>query len=496
MNTPIRKIGIIQTSPQPGDFSNNLRAIVQGYRDCLDHGAELVITSIYALTGPEPMDLKRRKSFLEQQEEAAMTLAAELHSTDVPLITGFCLETDLSDNPEDDDYWQADDGLLYDEKEEAYSRVEHVMMAPCLIHRGNVHPLIAGSNSTIGNLLCHITLSCEEELPEVMPDLIIHMPTQPWHNLAHEKEKEVFCWEAMNTEVPVVCVHSVGTVNGNLYGGGSAIYLSSGLAGRLPYFEPATITMRLTRPSSPLTSPDMLRMVEKALIQGIRDTVRQNGYYGICVPLDFRNSSLLTWLCIKALGASNVSGYSFCGNEYKGITCHKADADTLVQQAAELLSLEDRTALTQRIRGALLSSFCEEKGLMLLCPLDQHSLMMGEFTLYGESCGYLAPFGNLYRSDIFMLSKYISEQDPDMVHSIPEPTKPEQDRLIHDLMERNVSAGDILRVERGIFEENEVRLVQRKTTASALKRTQLPIILRFTAPDEQLQFPVSHRLND
>mgnify|MGYP003290563751 FL=1 len=49
MNTNISKIGLIQTAPLPGDFSNNLRAIVQGYRECLDHGAEVVIAPAASL---------------------------------------------------------------------------------------------------------------------------------------------------------------------------------------------------------------------------------------------------------------------------------------------------------------------------------------------------------------------------------------------------------------------------------------------------------------
>ena len=47
-----------------------------------------------------------------------------------------------------------------------------------------------------------------------------------------------------------------------------------------------------------------------------------------------------------------------------------------------------------------------------------------------------------------------------------------------------------------MFKENDVRLIQRKLLASALKRTQLPIILHADSPDQQLTFPVSHRMND
>ena len=122
--------------------------------------------------------------------------------------------------------------------------------------------------------------------------------------------------------------------------------------------------------------------------------------------------------------------------------------------------------------------------------------MLGEFELYGESCGYLAPLGNLYRIDSFLLCRHIAEREPEMLHVIPEPTQPEQDRIIHDLSERNISASDILLNNRDGLQENTVRSIQRKIAASALKRTQLPLILRLAAPSEQLSIPLSDRLND
>ena len=71
MKYSIKKIGIIQNAPLPGDFSNNLRAIVQGYRECLDHGADIVVAPAAALCGLEPQSLATRSSFLAQTQAAA-----------------------------------------------------------------------------------------------------------------------------------------------------------------------------------------------------------------------------------------------------------------------------------------------------------------------------------------------------------------------------------------------------------------------------------------
>ena len=68
------KIGLIQNDPITADLSRNLRQIVQGYRECLEHGADIVVASAHALCGAGVKDLAKRISFLQQTEDAIETL--------------------------------------------------------------------------------------------------------------------------------------------------------------------------------------------------------------------------------------------------------------------------------------------------------------------------------------------------------------------------------------------------------------------------------------
>ena len=107
------KIGIIQNAPLTADFSNNLRQIVQGYRECLDHGAELIVASAYALSGANPADLARRESFQRQLRAALDCLSQELGS--VPLLLGAYTDLPLfipEDIEEDDLLAEADEIIL------------------------------------------------------------------------------------------------------------------------------------------------------------------------------------------------------------------------------------------------------------------------------------------------------------------------------------------------------------------------------------------------
>ena len=98
--------------------------------------------------------------------------------------------------------------------------------------------------------------------------------------------------------------------------------------------------------------------------------------------------------------------------------------------------------------------------------------------------------------DVYLLSKRFAEQHADLFGTLAEPAHPEQDRIIHELADRNVSAGELLSRHELLFRENDVRLLQRRLIASELKRTQLPLVLHVDAPEEQLRFPVTHRMND
>lgn len=499
MSKHLKKIGIIQSRTLPGAFPDNLRQIVQGYRECLDHGADIVIAPLTALFGPATGDLKRRRSFLRQMEEAAATLAAELAVTDTPLLTGYCINPLLTLPDDDDDSaWEMDDGLLYDAEEEDYNMHASVITVPCLIHRGTIRILTDGGTATIGNILCHVTTSGEESLPDGDVDLIVHMPETPWHNLSIETERNIFSWESHASQAPVVCVHPVGSEAGQLFAGGSALFHRNKMVGLLPLFEQACCTLRIPTSSKAtgIKPPELITQVEKALLFGIRDTVQQQGYGGVCLSLDYPNSKLLAYLCVQALGADNVCGISFSGEEYPGIQCINMQTNDLLNHAGKLLTADASGALEQRLKASLMTTYAEEKGLMLLSTLDRHTLLLGEFTLYGESCGYLAPLGNLYRIDSFLLCRHIADRVPEMLHAIPEPPQPEQDRIIHDLSERNISATDLLHNNREGLQENSVRSIQRKIAASALKRTQLPIILRLAAPSQRLIIPLSNRLND
>lgn len=494
MSTKITKIGIIQTAALPGDFPNNLRAIVNGYRECLEHGAQIVVAPASCVCGAEPGHLVQRRSFLEQTRDCLEALSRELGSA--PLILAAYTYI-ISDDElyvgmvgEDDDYepWMGDD--------------RSVILTPYLLEKDSVTELEAHSGVTIGEQVFYTDTGDEEILPGEPYDFIVRMPITPWHTTAARDSQSQREWEATMANSTVICCRPVGTAGENVYGGGSTVHTPGGqLALRLPFFEPSAQVVNLEHPKPVLALPEPAELLCCALERGIRDTVRNNCFSGVCIPLDHANSALLGVLCVEALGASNVIGISFTGNEELaqklGIGTYTPDLEKLEGAAIDLMGNEEAASLRERLRTTIAMTYAESRGMLLCSPLGRREIMLGEFRSYGLSGGHLAPLGSLYAIDMFLCAEQLNEKYAHIFGSLVPPANGLTDRIIHELTERNAAASELLDPDRNyLFKENDVHLVQRRILASALRRTQLPTVLNTAPPSARHHFPVAHRLND
>lgn len=493
MTPTITKIGLIQTAPLPGDFPNNLRAIVQGYRECLDHGAQIVIAPGAALCGLEPGNLATRRSFIEQTKAALEALSKELGSAPL-LLAAYTLTVGDDElyigiaGEDDNDPWMTND--------------RSILLTPYLLENDCVTELENCSTFDIDGTHFYVDTNDEELLPDVIADYMVRLPGTAWYASAAEDEHETRRWEASMGGSSVICCRPTGCIGGNIYGGGSAIYNNEGkVILRLPFFETAAKVADTQRYTEALHLPESAELMRSALERGIRDFVRNNCFSGVCLPLDHPYSALLGALCVDALGAANVCGISFESNKQLadtlGISCYMPKLNNLLENAGSIVEHEEQTVFEERMRTVLALTHAESRGLMLCCPLGRREIMLGEFRMYGKSGGHLAPLGSLYDIDIFMLSELYATRYPDIFGAMTNPPHGVTNRIIHEMADMNMPPSTLLNEERNyLFKENDVRLIQRKLTASAIKRTQLPVILQVAAPAQQLHFPLSHRMND
>jgi len=76
--------------------------------------------------------------------------------------------------------------------------------------------------------------------------------------------------------------------------------------------------------------------------------------------------------------------------------------------------------LQARIRGTLLMAFANKFNSMLLACSNKSEATMGYCTLYGDTCGALAPIGDLFKTEVYALCRHINGRAADGKPPIPQ----------------------------------------------------------------------------
>jgi NAD+ synthase (glutamine-hydrolysing) len=176
-----------------------------------------------------------------------------------------------------------------------------------------------------------------------------------------------------------------------------------------------------------------LEQMRLALELGLRDYVDKNGFRDVVIAISGGIDSALTAaLCVEALGPGRVHGvsmpsrYSSEGTrgdaqrlaESLGIDFREVAIEPVVETftAALAPSFEGRaTDLTEenlqaRVRGTLLMALSNKFGWLVIATGNKSELSVGYSTLYGDLAGGFALIKDVYKTDVFRLSKWLNER--------------------------------------------------------------------------------------
>ncbi|HEX4678807.1 MAG TPA: NAD+ synthase [Gaiellaceae bacterium] len=190
-----------------------------------------------------------------------------------------------------------------------------------------------------------------------------------------------------------------------------------------------------SKPARPALAPqlDDLEQMRLALELGLHDYVTKNGFGDVVIGLSGGIDSALTAaLCVQALGAERVHGVSMPSRYSSGAT--RGDA----QRLAEALGIDFREIpiepmveaysgalaeaftgrasdlteenLQARVRGTLLMALSNKFGWLVIATGNKSELSVGYSTLYGDLAGGFALIKDVYKTDVFRLSKWLNER--------------------------------------------------------------------------------------
>lgn len=268
----------------------------------------------------------------------------------------------------------------------------------------------------------------------------IRCAADPFRHGAPETNRAQLLADAETSGRPVVWVNAAGAQTGTIYYGGSCVVWPSGEAVELPLFEEGLAVVDLSSPKNERAAwGDRLDQLHGALILGIRDYFAKTGMRDACVAMSGGiDSALVLALAVEALGAAHVktvmlpsqysSDHSITDSEEMirrvGIPAGQAwripisgtfgAALDALQPILGSATTEANRGLAQenmqaRIRLMMTMALSNSHGTLMLNTSNKSEAAVGYGTLYGDTSGALAVIGDLYKEDVYALSRRINE---------------------------------------------------------------------------------------
>ena len=306
-------------------------------------------------------------------------------------------------------------------------------------------------------------------LVKQQPDIMINISASPFDYDHDEDRKEVIKANVLKYGLPLVYCNAVGSQTEIVFDGGSLVYDAKGnLLKELEYFEEAfcvmdiTVTnlqqeqqadtgdskpaiisaetdneMRVSKVNDPnriidfLTAGNNIRQIHQALILGIRDYFIKMGFSkAILGSSGGIDSAVVLALACEALDAENVhavlmpspfsTGHSVkdaeqlsktLGNPFDIIPIENLYNSFITSLKPLFKDLPFSVAeenIQSRSRGNLLMAIANKFGYILLNTSNKSELATGYGTLYGDMAGGLSVLGDVYKTQVYALAKYIN----------------------------------------------------------------------------------------
>lgn len=440
------KIAAAQLNYTIGDIRGNTDKIIHALKESSSQGTDLVVFSELSICGYIPKDLLEYEYFIDACEKAIAEIAQHTH--EVAALIGSPVRSKLQKGKAL--YNSA--LLLFDGK---IQQQIHKTLLPTYdifdeyrYFEPNAHfEVMHFKGKKLAVTICEDLWNMHpphlyaknpmDELIKQQPDIMINLSGSPY-SYNHVEDRVARMQEnARHYKLPLLYVNQVGAHTEILFDGGSLWIDEHGDVQRaLPAFQEAiefidtdTSEKTITRH---LPGKDYdIQHIHDALVMGIRDYFQKMGFkQAVLGSSGGIDSAVVHALAAEALGAENVhavlmpSRYSSEGsvNDARELAQRLGSPFRIVpirELASQFdLALSDsfigrKTDVTEeniqaRIRGVLLMALSNKFGYFLLNTSNKSEAAVGYTTLYGDMCGGLSPIGDLYKTQVYDMARYIN----------------------------------------------------------------------------------------
>nr|WP_321453277.1 NAD+ synthase [uncultured Carboxylicivirga sp.] len=530
------KIVLAQLNYHIGNFESNSEKIINTISKAKEEDAELVVFSELAVCGYPSYDFLERKEFIEKCNETITKIAKNCVG-----ITAIIGAPEINPEPLGKNLYNAafvlSNGAIQQIVRKTLLPNYDVFDEYRYFQPNREFNLVEINGKKIALTICEdiwedqpvanafardklYTISPMDELMKQKPDFAINIAASPFSYTQVDVRQNIVRNKAKKYQIPFIYVNQVGANTELIFDGNSMAVNSTGdIIEATKAFEEDVVSVNLdTIDADKAIEPEKketIALIHDALVCGIRDYFAKMGFTKATLGLSGGIDSAVTVaLAEKALGKENIrvlllpSQYSsehsikdavdLANNlqiEYN-IVPIKEIFDTynfimgpLFEGKEEDVTEENMQA---RIRGTLLMALSNKFGHILLNTSNKSEAAVGYGTLYGDMNGGLSVLGDVYKTDVFKLARYINRD----IEIIPENTivkppsaelRPDQkdsdslpdydllDAILFKYIEKHESPADIINDG---FDDATVKKAVRLVNMNEYKRFQTAPTLR------------------
>lgn len=544
------RLALVQENPTVGDFSGNTELVLQRTEDAVAEGAELVVFPEMFLTGYPVEDLALRKSFIAASQQEILSLARRLATAGLGSTTVVVGYLDSANDHVD----RLGRPRHSPQNAAAVIRGGEVIARYAKHHLPNYGvfdeyryfvPGRQGCTFEVGGRRVALAI-CEDLWQEGGPvawareseaELLVVINGSPYERNKDDTRLDLCARRAREADMPLAYVNLVGGQDELVFDGDSLIVDAQGSPlARAAQFTPQVLMADLWAPATAVTAaaPRLTDTEEvyQALVCGLGDYVRKNGFRSVVLGLSGGIDSALTAaIAVDALGADAVFGIgmpSAYSSQHSrddaaelarrtGLSFREVPIAPIVETFVDHIHLTGLAEenLQARIRGTTLMGVSNQEGHLVIATGNKSEISVGYSTLYGDAVGAYAPLKDVPKTLVWQLARWRNEAaggagqvPPIPENSISKPPSAELrpgqldsdslpdydtlDDILDDYVEQDRGASDLVAAG---FDPALVERVITMTDRAEFKRRQYPPgpKISFKAFGRDRRLPITNR---
>ena len=452
------KIYLAQINPVVGDLRGNAAKLLKIASDAYKNSSDLVITPELSLWGYPPKDLLFKNNLINEQnyilDELSKSIAKDFG--DLGIILG------IAEKINDPYFPNLFNSIALIEKGE-WSIIARKIILPTYevfdekryFRSGeNVSVLEKNLNKKIWKI--GITI-CEDlwvnkniegrgkhkenpifDLKDKKIDLLINFSASPFTLDKISNRKKICSFATKNLEIPVIYLNQIGGNDNLVFDGNSFILNQSGqLIKELKSYEEDHYCWDIKDTKNIISNKkdkSEMELIFETLILGLKDYAKKCRFKTVLIGLSGGiDSALVAVIASAALGKNNIFSIympSKWSSKNSFIDAHELAKrleinistmsieniidgfeDTFKRELNIKLQGITNENIQSRIRGTILMAIANQHSHLLLSTGNKSELAVGYCTLYGDMNGGLSLIGDLYKTNVFKLAKWIDSNE-------------------------------------------------------------------------------------